>query len=215
MIITISRQYGAGGSEIARRVATALDWALVDNDVVDKVAERAGMKPEEVAAHDERAPGFIERLARTLASSAPDVITTQETPMPGRNEERLVQLTEAVVAELAEQERVVVVGRAAPAVLGRRAGTLHVKLVAPKPWRISVAARRLGVDLHSAAKTLEDTDNNRRRYHKTYYSRDWDDTCNYDMTLNTEALGYEEVVEIIVGRAKWRWPSETRERRES
>jgi cytidylate kinase len=213
MIITISRQYGAGGSEVARRVATALDWALVDNDVVDKVAARSGLKLEEVAAHDERAPGFVERLARTLATSAPDVITTQETPMPGRTEQKLVHLTEAVVAEIAEQERVVVVGRAAPAVLGRRAGTLHIKLVAPKPWRISVAARRLGVDLHTAEKTLEDTDGNRRRYHQQYYSRDWDDPCNYDMVLNTESLGYEEVVEVIVGRAKWRWPGETKERR--
>ena len=213
MIITISRQYGAGGSEVARRVATALDWALVDNDVVDKVAERAGMSAEEVAQHDERAPGFIERLARALATSAPDVVTTQETPMPGRTEQWLVQLTESVVAEIAEQERVVLVGRAAPAVLGRRSGTLHVKLVAPRPWRISVAARRNGVDLKAAERMMEDTDNNRRRYHRQYYQRDWDDPCNYDMVLNTEALGYEEVVEVIVGRAKWRWPVETRERR--
>jgi CMP/dCMP kinase len=213
MIITISRQYGAGGSEVARRVAAALDWGLVDNDVVDKVAERAGMSAEEVAQHDERAPGFIERLARTLATSAPDVITTQETPMPGRTEEKLVRLTESVVAEIAEQERMVFVGRAAPAVLGRRAGTLHVKLVAPKPWRISVSARRLGVDLKTAEKTLDDTDDNRRRYHKQYYSRDWDDPVNYDMVLNTETLGYDEVVEIIVGRAKWRWPVEGKERR--
>ena len=215
MIITISRQYGAGGSEVARRIATALDWGLVDNDVVDKVAQRAGMTPAEVAQHDERAPGVIERLARALATSAPDVVTTQETPMPGRTEQWLVQLTESVVAEIAEQERVVVVGRAAPAVLGRRGGTLHVKLVAPKPWRISVAARRNGLDLKTAEKMLDDTDANRRRYHKQYYQRDWDDPCNYDMVLNTEALGYEEVVEIVVGRAKWRWPSETRERREA
>lgn len=213
MIITISRQYGAGGSEIARRVATALGWGLVDNDVVDKVAQRAGMSAEEVAQHDERAPGFIERLARTLATSAPDVITTQETPMPGRTEEMLVRLTESVVAEIAEQDQVVLVGRAAPAVLGRKAGTLHVKMVAPKPWRISVAARRLGVDLKAAEKTLDDTDNNRRRYHRTFYNRDWDDPCNYDMVLNTEALGYDEAVEVIVGRAKWRWPGEGRERR--
>lgn len=213
MIITISRQYGAGGSEVARRVARTLDWALVDNDVVDKVAERAGMPPAEVAAHDERAPGFIERLARALATSTPDMVTTQETPMPSRTEETLVRATEAVVAEIAEQERVVVVGRAAPAVLGRRAGTLHVKLVAPKPWRISVAARRLGVDLKAAENTLDDTDGNRRRYHKQFYNRDWDDPANYDMVLNTESLGYDEVVEVIVGRAKWRWPDETAERR--
>lgn len=213
MIVTISRQYGAGGSEVARRVAQALGWMLVDNELVDAVAERAGMSPEEVAQYHERAPGFIERLAQTLATSAPDVITTEETPMPGRTEQKLVRLTESVVAEIAEQDRVVLVGRAAPAVLGRRAGTLHVKLVAPKPWRVSVAARRLSVDLKAAEKILDDTDDNRRRYHRQYYSRDWDDPCNYDMVLNTEALGYDEVVEIIVGRAKWRWPDETKERR--
>jgi cytidylate kinase len=213
MIITFSRQFGAGGSEVARRVAATLEWALVDNEVVDKVAERAGMPAAEVAAHDERAPGFIERLAQTLAASAPDVITTDETPMPARTEQKLVRLTEIVVAEIADREKVVLVGRAAPAVLARLTGTLHVKLVAPLPWRISVAARRLGLDLKAAEKALVDADDNRRRYHKQYYARDWDDPCNYDMVLNTAALGFEEVVEVVVGRAKWRWPDETKERR--
>ena len=213
MIITISRQFGAGGSEVARRVAATLDWALVDNEVVDKVATRAGMPASEVAAHDERAPGFIERLAQTLASSSPDVISTNDTPMPARTEQKLVRLTESVVAEIADQEKVVLVGRAAPAVLARLAGTLHVKLVAPREWRISVAARRLGIDLKAAEKNLNDADDNRRRYHKQYYGRDWEDPCNYDMVLNTAALGFDEVVEVIVGRAKWRWPDETRERR--
>ena len=214
MIITISRQFGAGGSEVARRVAATLDWSLVDNEVVDKVAQRAGLSPAEVAAHDERAPGFIERLAQTLASSSPDVITTDETPMPARTEQKLARLTEKVVAEIADQDKVVMVGRAAPAVLARLTGTLHVKVVAPRDWRISVVARRLGVDLKHAEKTLNDADDNRRRYHKQYYARDWDDPCNYDMVLNTSALGFEEVVEVIVGRAKWRWPGETKERRE-
>jgi len=214
MIITISRQFGAGGSEVARRVAATLDWSLVDNVVVDKVAQRAGLSPAEVAAHDERAPGFIERLAQTLASSSPDVITTEETPMPARTEQKLARLTEKVVAEIADQDKVVMVGRAAPAVLARLTGTLHVKVVAPRDWRISVVARRLGVDLKHAEKTLNDADDNRRRYHKQYYARDWDDPCNYDMVLNTSALGFEEVVEVIVGRAKWWWPGETKERRE-
>lgn len=214
MIITISRQFGAGGSEVARRVAAMLQWSLVDNEVVDKVAQRAGLPPAEVAAHDERAPGFIERLAQTLASSSPDVISTDETPMPARTEQKLAKLTEKVVAEIADQDRVVLVGRAAPAVLARLTGTLHVKLVAPREWRISVVARRLGIDLKAAEKTLDDADENRRRYHKQFYARNWDDPCNYDMVLNTSALGFEEVVEVIVGRAKWRWPGETRERRE-
>ena len=76
MIITISRQFGAGGSEVARRVAEALDWRLVDNDLVDRVAERAGLPPEEVAqraGRPERPPiihglGQQVRRARELGS---------------------------------------------------------------------------------------------------------------------------------------------------
>ena len=49
MIVTISREYGAGGSEVAQRVAKALGWRLVDNEVIDQVAAEAGLPPEEVA----------------------------------------------------------------------------------------------------------------------------------------------------------------------
>lgn len=57
MLITISRQYGAGGSEVARLVAMELGWSVVDNDIVDRVAARAGLAPEVVARQDERIPG--------------------------------------------------------------------------------------------------------------------------------------------------------------
>ena len=77
MLITISRQYGAGGSEVAQRIAAALGWSVVDNEIVGQVAERAGLTTEEVAARDERPPTFVERLARTLASSS------QEFALPG------------------------------------------------------------------------------------------------------------------------------------
>ena len=48
-VITVSRQYGSGGSVIAKMVADRLDWTIVDNDFVDRVAERVGLPPEEVA----------------------------------------------------------------------------------------------------------------------------------------------------------------------
>ena len=73
MIITISRQYGAGGSEIARRVADRLEWRVVDNEFVERVAAEAGLSQEEVAAREERVPGFIERLAWALASASESV----------------------------------------------------------------------------------------------------------------------------------------------
>ena len=210
MIITISRQYGAGGSEVARRVAELIGWTVIDNEVIDRVAERAGLSTEEVALHDERAPGFGERLARALAISAPELATAGASIPAARTEEHLARITESVVAELAQGGRVILVGRAAPAVLGRRSGTIHVKLVAPLSWRTSVISRRLNVDLRGAERAIDDTDANRMRYHRQYYNRDWNDPCNYDMILNTESLGYDEAADVVAGRARWRWPQATR-----
>jgi len=201
MIITISRQYAAGGSEVARRVAGALGWSLVDNQLIDEVAVRAGLSREEVAEREERAPGFIERLARALAASAPEFVAPETGTVPELTEEDLLRITEKVVAELTAVGNVVVVGRAAPAVLAQRADALHVKIVAPRANRIARAMARRGLDAKQAEKMLHDTDANRGRYHKQYYGRDWDDPVNYDLVLNTGRLGIEGAMEVIVARA--------------
>jgi len=204
MLITISREYGAGGSEVARRVAAALGWRVVDNELVEQVAARAGLPCEDVALREERVPTFIEKLARTLVAATPELF-----PPPGAagtmaplDERALVRVTETVVEEIAQQGRVVLVGRAAPAVLARTQDALHVRLVAPKDDRIKTAANRLGCGLAEAASVLEETDRMRARYHQQHYHRDWRDPTNYHMVLNTSALGFAGTAEVIVGRAE-------------
>src|SRR4026208_844701 len=117
MIITISRQYGAGGSEVARRVAARLGWRVVDNELVEEVAARAGLPPEAVAEREDRVPSFAERLARTLAASTPELFAAPEPggTVPKLQETDLVRITETVVAEVAAKGRVVLVGRGSPA----------------------------------------------------------------------------------------------------
>lgn len=202
MIITISRQFGAGGADVARLVADRLGWSLVDNELIGKVASRAGLPPEEVAEREERAPGFIERLARTLASSVPEFVAPESGTVPDLTEERLVQVTEAVVADLARQGNVVLVGRAAPAVLATVPGALHVQIVAPLPWRISRVMERHQLDARAAEQRIHDVDANRARYHKQYYRRDWTDPTNYHLVLNTGALGVDGAAEVILQRVR-------------
>src|SRR5438132_3648499 len=72
-VITITRQYASGGSEVARLVAAELGWDVIDNEFVDEVARRAGLPPDAVAQREERAPGLLERLARTLAAGSPEM----------------------------------------------------------------------------------------------------------------------------------------------
>ena len=73
-VITISRMYGSGGSEVAERVAQALGWSLFDNDMVDAVAERSGLTRAEVSAQDERVPSMVERLASALSLGSPEIM---------------------------------------------------------------------------------------------------------------------------------------------
>ncbi len=90
MLITISRQYGAGGSEVAQRVAAALGWRLVDNEMVEQVAARAGLKPEDVAELEERVPTFVERLARTLAAATPELFPPRRADTDARRSRRRI-----------------------------------------------------------------------------------------------------------------------------
>jgi CMP/dCMP kinase len=202
MVITISRQYGAGGSDVARRVADALGWSVVDNELVERVAERAGIPAAQVAERDERAPGFVERLTRTLAAATPDLFPPPGGTVADLDEATLVRITEGVVGEMAGKGRVVLVGRAAPAVLAQQEDALHVKLVAPRPFRIHAASQRLGMDPAEVVKIVDDTDAMRGRYHREYYHRDWADPLNYHMVLNTGALGLAAAAAVIVARAR-------------
>ncbi|MHB2035111.1 MAG: cytidylate kinase-like family protein, partial [Gemmatimonadaceae bacterium] len=73
-IVTISRMFGSGGSLVAERVAGSLGWDLLDNRVVDAVAERLGVSRAEVSAHEERVPSLVERIAAALTLCAPEML---------------------------------------------------------------------------------------------------------------------------------------------
>jgi cytidylate kinase len=204
MLITISRQYGAGGSEVAARVAQSLGWRVVDNELVERVAARAGLAPEDVANREERVPTFIERLARTLVAATPELLVPPEAggTASSLSEADLVRVTELVVEEAAAEGRVVLVGRAAPAVLARERDAIHVKVVAPREWRILAVSERLGLQPSEAATLTDDTDRARARYHRQHYHRDWHDPANYHLVLNPAALGVDGAAELVIARAR-------------
>lgn len=205
MIITLSRQFASGGSEVAKLVAERLGWSLVDNQLVEEVAARAGLTAEEVAQREESTPGFAERVARVLAMSTPEFTGPEAAGLSSLPEVGLVRLTEAVVAELAAREQVVMVGRAAPAVLASHPQALHIRIVAPRAGRIARASARLGIDREEAEAVLDRSDDNRRRYHRQHYHRDWADPVNYHMTLNTGAMGVDGAVAAILARVDHLW----------
>ncbi len=203
-VITISRQYASGGSAIAKHVADRLGWTIVDHEFVDRVAERVGLPPDEVAQREERVAGLIERLANTLAVSSPELFLAAAdlTPETTRSSDDIVGMTEAVIQEATELGNVVLVGRGAQAYLAHSEDTLHVRIVALREVRIRTAAQRLGVGEKEAERTVDRRDNERKDYVRTHYQRDWDDSCNYHLVVNSALMSYEGAADLIVGAAK-------------
>src|SRR2546427_1712365 len=204
-VITVTRQYASGGSDVALLVAGRLDWTVIDNEFIDEVARRAGLPVEEVAQREERAPGLLERLARTRAVASPEMFIASATaPRVEQDEATIVKMTERVIAEAAAHGRIVLVGRGAKAVLPERPDALPFYVVAPKPWRMNLAVERLGVDPASAEQVVDETDRQRDQYVKTYYGRHRHDFVNYDLVVNTERLGLDGAAAVIVAEARRR-----------
>lgn len=206
-IITITRQYGAGGSEIAQRAAQGLGWTVIDNEFVDEVARRAGLKSEEVAQLDERAPSLIERVARTLSLSSPELFDTGEMSVPKveAEEDTVVAVSERIIREAAVEGHCVLVGRGAQAILAERPDALHVLVVAGKTWRMQHAIAARHIDPAHADRITEEADRERDRYVKTHYGRHRQDPALYDLVVNTEKLGIEDAGALVVAAAKRRW----------
>jgi cytidylate kinase len=201
MLITISREYGAGGSSVARTIAERLGWKLVDNQIVEEIARRAGMTTAEAQERVERGPTFVERLIRALAASNPELLTPASVQPPEAADAQLKQITEQVVAESASNHAVLV-GRAASAVIGRREDALHVKLVGSVEYRREVIAQRLGVSPEEAARKVRDVDAHRAEYHRKWYSRDWADAHNYHLVINVGWVGREGAADIVIGMVR-------------
>ncbi len=207
-VVTITRQFGAGGSEVGGRVAARLGWTVIDNEFVSAVAAQAGLPAEAVAAHEERVPPLIVRMGRALAVSSPEMFVPAAAPDAEVEEDRLAQVTERVVLEAAGQGRVVLVGRGAQAILARtpHAEALHVFVTAPKAARVAAVMRRLGLAEAEATLLAERTDAGRDRYVHRYYGRRRDDPANYHLVVNTALLGFDGAADVIccaVGQRGW------------
>lgn len=202
MIITLSRQYMAGGSEVAARIAEVLGWEVIDDGFVEAVAARSGYTIEDVRNLEERVPTFLERFAQSSALSFPEFLLSAPSAIDEPEAMKLAHVTRDFLEELKRRTRVVLVGRAAAAVLSRESNVLHARLVASVAHRTLEAMRMLDLDESSAAADVEEHDTNRERYHREFYDRDWNDPVNYHLVLNTELLTRTGAADLIIQHAR-------------
>ena len=204
-IVTISRQYGSGGSEVAERVALALGWQLYDNAVVDEVAARLGISPAEVSAREERMPSLSERLASALWLAAPEVMPTVGDAALPPSEERIVEVTGRVMQEAVQAGPAVIVGRGAQCLLATRTDAIHVFCYAPLEALAAYAVTNLDVKPDEARKTVTKMNARREEYVKRHWKREWRDLANYHLCVNTAWLGLDGAAELVARMARERF----------
>ena len=204
-IITVSRMFGSGGSDVAERIARSLGWELLDNAFVDAVAERLGVPSAEVEKREERVASLAQRLAESLTLGNPETFAPASTASLPPSEDRIVEVTTRIIEEAVARGPAVLVGRGAQAVLASRDDVIHVFCYAPRPALIARVAQRMNISAQEAEKLTDDTNRQREQYVKRHWKRAWRDPSSYHLCLDTEFLGVDGAAEVVSRLARERF----------
>ena len=196
VVVTVSREIGSYGSEIAERVAARLGWHLVDRRLVHALARRLGVPLEEAAARDERVSPILERIAWNLSVALPEYVAGAPPLRP--TDRHFRELTEHILRRALDAGPCVIVGHGAQVVFAGRTDAFHVRVYAPRDVRIARLRERLGLDEAEAADRVRRTDADRAAYLRRHYGRDWTDPALYHLQMNTAYFGADEAAELIV-----------------
>jgi cytidylate kinase len=175
--ITISRQLGSLGDEVARAVADRLNYQVVCRDLINQAAIRCGAP--------EMALFMIDDL--DLLGIRPTIEVRKQ----------FLDSMNQVMHELADKGNLVIVGRAGQVILRNHPGVLHVKVIAPARLRIERIAADQSIPLDAARAQVEASDQSRRNYLKRYYRTQWDNPELYDLIVNTSRLVPEEAACLV------------------
>ena len=166
--ITISRQLGSLGEEVAEKVAQRLGYQVVCRELINQAAIQCGAP--------ELALAWIDDLG---------ILDIQPSPKDRR---AFLSAVQEAMEELAERGNVIIVGRAGQIILGKRPDVLHVKVIAPASLRADRIARMHNVPITAAMAQVKASDRTRKDYLRRNYHARWDDPDLYDLILNTARL---------------------------
>ena len=194
-IITISREYGAGGLPVGRMVAEKLGIPFYDKKLVEHVAEESGFAPKFIEEHGEHAPSGSMFSYAFAPQGVPGVMNGLSTS------DYLWNVQCNVILQLAEKGPCVIVGRNADYILKDRKDVLNVFLHADIPHRVE-RVLEANPDEKNPEGRIAARDKRRRLNYQHYTGRTWAMSQNYHICLDTSVLGYEQCAEIILNAVK-------------
>lgn len=184
-IITISREFGSGGRTIGKTVAADLGIPCYDSELLQKIAAESGFHERYVEDVGEQAPsGFLSAVFSHRAAGP-------------NNADYLWKIQYQIITDLAEKEPCVIVGRCADYILRGKANLLRAFIHADPAFRAKRIVEVYGERDESPEERIRDKDKRRAAYHRFYTDMKWGHAQNYDITLNSGALGLPQCAAIL------------------
>jgi cytidylate kinase len=183
-VITISREYGSGGDQLAEKVAQALGYHLVDKAFVSAVLCQYGLT--EFDSEYEKQPGFWEGFDTEKAE----------------RRETMVRMLNQVVRAVARHGNVVILGRSGYAILAGLADVLHVRLQAPLDDRIELVRNATNASLLEATALVKENDKMRKAFVESFYRVPWESALAFDIALNTSHVPVNVATDWVIQAAK-------------
>lgn len=201
-LVCISSDDGADAFTAATEVAEKLGWSLVDEDIVSRAAEEAGVTPG-VIADVERRKSLVERVLDNVSTSGASMayIPSLAESLTSPRSDVLRGMIRSVIEEVAARGSAVIVAHAASLALGERDGVLRVLITASPATRARRVAAELDLDEKEASRMLARSEANRADYIKRFYGVADESPAHYDLVINTDRLSAGDAAELILQAA--------------
>jgi cytidylate kinase len=194
-IVTVEREYGSGGGEIAQSLATQLGWKLWDQLLTEEIARLANCPKAVVEVREERTDPLYYRLFKSfLRGSYEGSLNAHKLNLV--DSETILKITERVVQHAAKTGNSVIVGRGSQHFLRTRPDTLRVFLYAPREDKVRRLLAR-GKSEKEAEQLVDTVDRERVDFIQKYFRVEWPDRAVYHTMINT-AIGDQAVVHMIL-----------------
>jgi cytidylate kinase len=193
--ITVEREYGAGGGEIAKRLAERLGWKLWDHALTSEIARMAEVDHAVVERLDERCDSTFYRLMKVFMRGSME----QSLAVRGMDHfdaDSMVEFMRRIISGAASEGNSVIVGRGAPFLLRGRPDTFHVFVHAPLEEKIR-RLREAGKSENEAVDEISNVDRQRVIFVRRYFGMEWPTRQLYHMMINS-TMGDEAVIETIL-----------------
>lgn len=188
LVVSVSRQYGSGGREIAEKLANRLGIPYYDKMLIKRVAQECGFEDDIVESLDEKP------LDRFLLNPN-RFLTGMDTNIPVAGE---IYKTEVeTLKKIADEGSCVIVGRRADSILAENPGLVTLFISAPFPDRLERVMRRNNLGEAEAKSRILKTDKTRANYHDDFSNRNWGEASTYDLCVNSSTISIEGTVEAL------------------